>query len=93
MALVLNLKKGEDFFIIDKSGNKHRCVVTRIDTPTRFKLMIEKGLNEEYKIDDRHSQVIYPDVRVSAGEGRHDVAKVNVEAPSKISIVRGKLMP
>ncbi len=93
MALVLNLKKGEDFFIIDKGGNKHRCVVTRIDTPTRFKLTVEKGFNEEYKIDDRHSEVIYPEVRVSAGEGRHDVAKVNVEAPSKISIVRGKLMP
>lgn len=92
MALVLNLKKGEDFFIIDK-GNKHRCVVTRIDTPTRFKLTVEKGMNEEYKIDDRHSEVVYPNVRISAGEGRHDVAKVNVEAPSKISIVRGKLMP
>ena len=52
MALVLNLRKGEDFYV--KKGNyENRVVVERIDGPVRFKLKVEAGMLNVFTITDR----------------------------------------
>ena len=90
-ALVLNLKKGEDFYIIN-AGEKIRVSVDRIDGPVRFRLLVEKGFNHLFRITDQHSEEIHKNVRVSAGEGRRDIAKVTIMAPANVQIVRGSLL-
>ncbi len=90
-ALVLNLKKGQDFYI-NNAGEKIRVSVDRIDGPVKFRLLVEKGFNHLFKIDDRHSEEIHKNVRVSAGIGRQDMAKVTIMAPANVQIVRGSLL-
>ncbi len=45
-----------------------------------------------FTITDKCSELISPQVRVSAGKGRPDVAKVTIEAPASIQIIRGGLL-
>lgn len=90
MALVLNLRKGEDFYV-KRGSYETRVVVERIDGPVRFKVKVEAGMYNVFTITDRSSSEIMPQVRVSAGKGRSDVAKLAIEAPPSVSIVRGTL--
>ena len=90
MALVLNLKKGEDFYI-ERGEESVRVVVERIDGPRKFKLRTFVGFEEVKTITDRCSEKIYQQVRVSAGEGRRDLAKLTIEAPAHFRITRGSL--
>ena len=84
MALVLSLRKGDDFYVGDE-----RFVVLAIHSPTAFSLMHERSKNT-FQIGDAKAIEVYPSVFVSAGEKPEAmIARVAIDAPRSLLIVRG----
>jgi sRNA-binding carbon storage regulator CsrA len=82
MALVLTIKKGDDFYIGDD-----RFVVSEVLSDVAFKI---QGLGKEYLITDEKAVEVAPGVMVSAGiHSMRAMAKVAINAPRRIPIYRG----
>ena len=85
MALILTLKKGERFYV-----GENIIEVTAIYSDAHFSIKVDDGAEFDV-LDDKMVEVI-PEVFVSVGN-RHvdDLARVAVEAPRSVPILREKL--
>jgi hypothetical protein len=84
MPLVLSLRKDQDFFV-----GEERFIVTDVMGETHFKLRHE-GTGRVFEITDRRSTEILAEVFVSAGDRpKTYMARVAVEAPAAIKVLRG----
>ena len=84
MALVLSLRKGQDFYLDDV-----QVLVTRVDGLMHFQLMLASS-GQSFVITDAESVEIMPDVFVSAGDRpQRGIARVAIDAPREIRITRG----
>lgn len=86
MALVLSLKDGEDFFV-----GAHQFVVSQI-TPEAFALERTSD-RKHFLITEKKMVEVLNEVKISCGRNNQDrVAKVVIEAPKRIIIMRGEKM-
>jgi hypothetical protein len=83
MALVLNLKAGDDFYVKDR-----QFIIERVVSETNFTIR-EAATGKVFEITDTRSTEIMPDVMVAAGEPYVVSARVAIEAPADILILRG----
>jgi hypothetical protein len=83
MALVLNLKEGDDFYVKDR-----QFVIENVRSETNFTIK-EVATNRIFEITDTRSTEIMPNVMVAAGEPYVVSARVAIEAPADILILRG----
>lgn len=85
-TLVIGVKLGESFYIDDVPVH-----VTRIESDNRFFVKVDKS-DEELEITDEESVEVLPNVRLSTGrKGSEDLARVVVQAPKSITILREAL--
>jgi len=85
MPLVMSLKPGEDFFVGDE-----RVIVGSIQGKTRFEVVVERT-GVKYRISEEEAVELMPEVYVSSGpRPTAGVAKVAIEAPKEITILRGE---
>ena len=88
MALVLRLRPGDDFFVA-----KERVIVGELLGGPRFTIRVERS-GRAYEISDQES-VELREVRdvflSSGGRVQAGLARVTIEAPRAISIVRGSV--
>ena len=86
MALVLQLVPGEDFYIGDE-----RYVLKQIMSETAFTIERERDRRAFHLVDDR-AVLLEADVYASVGtRGQRNLAKLCIEAPRSIAVIRGKL--
>lgn len=84
MALILSLRKGDDFFVDDA-----RVIVTDVKGPNDFTLCDEEN-QEEFHITDLESKEVREHVYVSAGDYLSSgQVRLVIEAPRSIRILRG----
>jgi hypothetical protein len=84
VALVLTLRQGEDFFIA-----KERLVVESIVSETEF-FVVRMLDGARFQVVDTRSTEIFKGVSLSAGaRGQLDLARVAIEAPRAVRIMRG----
>lgn len=84
MALVLSLRRGQDFYVGDE-----QFVVTAIHSETSFSLLHVPS-EKTHRITETEAVEVCPDVFVSAGEKPEAmVARVAIRAPRERLIVRG----
>lgn len=84
MALVLSLRKGEDFYV----GNE-QFVIDTIHSDVFFRVKhLESG--RAYEISDTQATEIMDGVFVSSGEKpQAQMARVAIEAPANLMVLRG----
>lgn len=83
MALILSLRTGEDFYV-----DEHRVRVREVHSNRHFVLETQDDTHWEI-VQDRMSEIL-PQVFVSSGLSKNlDVARVVVDAPREIQILRG----
>lgn len=87
MALVIVVAKGDSFY-----ANDIKCTITRIKSQNIFRVEVDKGtIIEAYEISaDKRTEVL-PGVFLSAGFRSNNGAKVVIEAPSNVKILREQL--
>jgi hypothetical protein len=86
MALVLMLREGEDFFI-----GGQRVVLEKIDSQSAFVLYRDAD-GKRFSIQEGRATELFKGVMVSAGaRGQLGLARVSIEAPRSIMIVRGEV--
>jgi hypothetical protein len=92
MALVLTLRRGQDFFVGEVC-----FVVEEVLSPVRFRLHEEFPMGHvsparprSFEISDARATEILPDVLVSAGDNAPRAsARIVIEAPQEVLILRG----
>ena len=90
MALVLSVEKGGCIYV--GKHNPTKIVVEQVMSAQRFKLrVVGPAMDTLYTITNRFTVPILPRVNVSAGKGTSVIAKLNIEAPRSIYIIRGDL--
>jgi hypothetical protein len=86
MALVLERSDGQDFYIRDE-----RYVVTKIISPQRFVVLRERD-GAVFDMVDGQSYDLALDATGSVGSrGQQTLARITIEAPRSVSILRGEL--
>lgn len=84
MPLIMSLKKGQDFYIGDR-----RFIITDVVSDVEFTVRDEQT-RRDFKITDKRSTEVMPDVFISAGEKVQTlIARVAVDAPPSLIVVRG----
>ena len=87
MALVLNIEQGKSVFVGDTE-----IVVTEILACQRFKVCVkENWADRNFEITNRIKTPVLPQVTISAGTGTNKLAKLHIEAPKTITILRQEL--
>lgn len=94
MALVLEIQKGEGFYVDDQL-----VTVEEIYSPSRFKVLVHgKGsnLSTYMEVGNKVQTQLMPEVFVQAGRDQPEASdgyscKVAIEAPPKIRILRQEL--
>lgn len=93
-ALVLGLKEKDSFWIMNSrkpSKGDVQVILDKIHFGNRFKLRVIYSMDHIHTITDQRSTEIFKGVRVSAGKGSTDMARVAIEADSGIRILRHAL--
>lgn len=85
MALVFQLNEGEDFYVVHE-----QVIVQTIVSPREFILhRVRDG--ENITIREGRAVEVFHNVYVSVGaRGQSDMARVVIEAPRSISLLRGE---
>ncbi len=88
MALVLGMRENNDVYI-----GSVRVKIADINSATSFSITVmSSGHITKYDITDKCSVEIIKNVQVSSGNsGSTDLARMVIEAPKEIRIIRGKL--
>lgn len=85
-TLVIGVRLGEAFYVEDVPVH-----VTSIESDQRFHVQVA-GSDEELEITEEKSVEILPHVRLSTGRrGSEDLARVVIQAPKSITILRESL--
>jgi hypothetical protein len=85
MALVLRLRKGQDFFVADE-----QVVVSQLFGDARFELEVA-STGKRLEITEEESTELMPDVFISSGgRAQSGLAKIAIDAPREIAILRGE---
>jgi hypothetical protein len=85
VALVLQLRAGEDFFVQDE-----RIVVEEVRSPSEFTVRRIRD-NKVFVVKEGVSTALFKGVLVSVGaRGQLGFARVALEAPRQIPILRGE---
>lgn len=84
MALVLNIKIDDDFYV-----NDAQFILQSISSPSACVLKrIEDG--ELFNVSDSHSTQIYPETRVFVGlDSQNTFVRLGFEAPKAVKILTG----
>ena len=91
MALVLSVEKGGCIYV--GKHNPQKIVVDEVLSAQKFKLrVVGAAMDNVYTVTNRFNIPILPHVNVSAGKGTSQIAKLVVEAPRNIHIMRGDLV-
>jgi hypothetical protein len=84
VALVLMLREGEDFYVA-----RHRVVLQKIASSNAFTLLRETD-KAVISVTEGKSVELFKNVFASVGaRGQLGLARVAIEAPRKITILRG----
>lgn len=83
MALILTLAEGQAFLV---GEDERRITVSKVLGPRGF--VLERDDGDLFEIVDDRSAEVLPDVRISAGEREDVEARVVIEAPRTIPIIR-----
>jgi hypothetical protein len=85
MALVLSLKKGQDFYV-----GEEQFVLEKIHSDTRFRIR-HAATRKHFEISDEDAAEILSDVYVSAGDRpASNMARIAIAAPDDVLILRGE---
>lgn len=91
MALILSVERGHSILVGQQ--NPVKVVVDEIMSSQNYKLRVELPSHDTvYTITNRTSTEVVPKVRIAAGRGTNQVAKLVIEAPRNIAIMREDLM-
>ena len=87
MALVLGMAQGRSFYL-----NDIQVEVEKIVTPTRVNLIVHGAFLKKMTIGPNHRTELLPGIYASIGtDSDAEQAKVVLEAPRNIKILRDKL--
>ena len=87
MALILGMAAGRSFYL-----NDIRVEVEQIVTPTRVSLIVHGAFLKKMTIGPNHRTELLPGIYASIGtDSDAEQAKVVLEAPRNIKILRDKL--
>ncbi len=87
MALVLQMQEARSFYL-----NDIQVEVERIHTPNRVTLIIHGDILKKVTIGPNHRTELMPGIYASIGlDSRIDKAKIALEAPRNVSILRDNL--